>query len=337
MVRSSGLSTIVMADPFWRNRRHVQVGELGIGSRVNGTARLSCRMRAPDAHLLGFDDLLGRWLWVATPVGYFAYMVEDTPSRIVDQTIELSCVDMGAFLDFAITPRTYRQSSGTAGALIARAIDDSGSDEHLPYDTITCDEDGPPVTIEWRGDITGRVVQSLATNAGGMWTTTTDANRKLTFTYLAKPINKRGSIILVEGHNVIDGSVKPSLSGRVNDLLGIGNDRDWQRASGSRVIDGDAVIRYGRRRGVKRYVGHTRRSSLEAVARADLDELARPAGPVSLEMSDHNPTAWDIREGYVCRLWSATQNRRYELTVTGRAWDATRGIVTIVGSVIEEA
>ena len=334
---SSGRSTILVANPFWRNLRDVRVGNLAMGWRINGTSRLSCQMRAQDAHLLGFDALLGRWVYVNTPLGPWGGLIEDTPSRIDEETIEFSCVDHAAHLDTAITPRTYRQSSGTAGSLISLAISESGSDEALPFDSVACDEDGAPVTVEWRGEITGRVVQSLARGASGMWTVATTSARKINFTYLAKSTDKRGSILLIEGLNVYGGSVKPSISGLVNDLLGIANDRDWQRASGARVIDADSVITYGRRRGTTRYAGHTRRSSLESVARADLETLARPSGPVSLEMSDRNPLAWEIREGQVVRLWSSSQNRRYDLTVTGRAWESTRGTATIVGTVIEEA
>lgn len=334
---SNGRATILLADPSWRNLRDVRVGALMTGWRANGVARLSARLRARDAHLLGFPALLGRWVWVNTPAGPWGGYVEDTPVQIDNETIELSCADMGGVLDTAITPRTYRQSSGTAGALIARAINQSGSDEPLPFDAIACDEDGSSVTIEWRGDRLGRVVQSLAANAGGLWSVTVDASRAVTFTYLAGSVDKRGSILLWEGRDALAGTIRPSISQLVNDLLGIANDRDWQRASGARVIDGDSILTYGRRRDVRRYLGHTRRSSLEGVARADLAVLSQPSGPVSLELRDRDPIVAEIREGHLIALRSGSLDRAYDLTVTGRAWDANRGVCTIVGTVAEAA
>src|SRR4029077_13434504 len=140
-----------------------------LGWRCNGTARMSARMRSKDAHLLGVPTLLGRWVFVTSPLSYWAGYLEDLPTRIDDQTIEFAAVDMSGLMDLCLTPRTYRQSSGSAGSLIARAIATSNSDEPLRFTNVACDEDGSPVTIEWRGEATGRVVQTLANGANGLW------------------------------------------------------------------------------------------------------------------------------------------------------------------------
>lgn len=333
----NGRSLIVMGNPAFRDEREVSVSGLATGWRSNGTARLSARMKAQDAHLIGFTALLGRWVYVNTPLGPWGGFIEDLPTHIDDQTIEFAAVDMSGLLDLSLTARTFRQTSGSPGALISRAITTSNSDEPIMLSSIACDEDGAPVTIEWRGDPTGRVVQSLANGAGGYWRVEVTASKDRNFIYQAKPVDKRGSILLVEGYDVISGTITGSISGLVNDLLGIANDRDWQRASGSRIVDPISRDLYGRRRAIKRYPGHTRRSSLETAVRADLKTLALPAGPVSLEIADTHPILWEIREGQTVRLWSSSQNRRYELTVTGRAWDSLRGIGTIVGTTVEAA
>src|SRR5207344_1458609 len=141
-------------------------------------------------------------------------------------------------MDLCLTPRTYRQSSGSAGSLIARAIATSNSDEPLRFTNVACDEDGAPVTIEWRGEATGRVVQTLANGANGLWRVEVNSDRDINFSYQAQPLDRRGKTLLVEGYDVLGGSVTGSIAGMVNDLLGIANDRDWQRASGSRIVDG---------------------------------------------------------------------------------------------------
>lgn len=329
------LSTIVIANPGWHNEREVHVGDLSLGWRANGVGRASCHMRARDAHLLGFSGLFGKWVWTNGPLGPWAGYVEDMPSVVGDGIIELSCADFGGLLGSMITPRTYRQTSSSPGALMVRAIKDGGTDTGSWFSAITADEDGAPVTVEWRGEQVERVVQSLAGGAGGYWNVTTDTDRAISFTYQQSPIDKRGSILLIEGRNVIAGSIRPSISQLVNDILAIANDRDWQRAAGARVYDESSIRLYDRRRETRRYQGHTRKSSLETVARADLAASSLPSGPVSLDIISTNPIVPDLRVGYLVSLWSSSQNRIYDLVIVGLAQETSRGTVTVVGSAVE--
>lgn len=335
MASAGATSLVVIADPGWRNERHIVVGDLSLGWRTNGASRLSCRIPAREAHLFGFDELLGRWIFHSGPCGEWGGYVEDTPVDMGSGIMELSCIDHGGLLTHSTVPRTYRQFSSSPGALIKRAIQDSGRDEPLWFDGVSCDEDGSPVTVEWRGEQTSRVVQSLANGAGGLWTVRTDDDKLIDFTYVSSPADERGSILLYEGHNVIEGSVRPTISQLVNDILGIANDRSWQQAAGARVIDADSVLEFGRRRDTRSYQGHTRASSIESVARADLARVSGVTGPVSLQIPDRNKILRDLRDGQLVRLASSSANRRYDLTVTGRAHDTTRGIVTVVGTVVE--
>lgn len=329
-------STVIMANPGWHSERHVQVGNLSAGSRINGAGRLSCYMSVRDAHACGFDALLGRWVWWQGSSGPWAYVIEDLNSDISNGTVELSCTEMSSLLDLMITPRTYRQTSSSAGALIGRALRDSGADTGSWISRMSIDEDGPPVTIEWRGESTGNVVRSLANGAGGQWYVAIDEDKELTFTYQSIPVDKRGTILLAEGHNVLSGSVRPGISQMVNDLLGVANDRDWQRAGAARVVNEASIRLYDRRRGTKRYSGHTHKASLETVARADLATLSVPSGPVSLDLSARAKVLTDLRIGYLVRFWSTSQNRVYDLTILGIAQDTGRGVTTVVGTVVEE-
>jgi hypothetical protein len=329
------LSLVVIADPGWRNERHIVVGDLSLGWRVNGAARLSCRIRARDAHLFGYAELLGRWIYHSGPCGEWGGYIEDTPVDMGSGIMELSCIDHGGLLAHSTVPRTYRQYSSAPGMLIKRAMQDSALDDPLWIDSVSCDGDGSPVTVEWRGEQTGRVVQSLASGAAGIWTVRTDTNKAIEFVYASGFTDKRGSILLYEGHNVIDGSVRPTISQLVNDILGVANDRNWQQSAGARVIDADSVLQFGRRKDTRSYLGHTRASSLQSVARADLTRSSVITGPVSLQIPDRNKILRDLRECQVVRLASSSANRLYDLTVTGRAHDTTRGVVTVVGTVIE--
>lgn len=336
MARLPWSATIIVADPDWRNARDVPVGDLAVGWRVNGPARLSVRLPAADAHLLGWTALLGRWVWV--PLGWLGCwggVIEDTPGDLTNHTVELAAVSMATLLSQRVTPRTYQQYSGSAGSLILRLITDTARERPLWLDRVVADEDGPAVSREWRGDNLGQAVGSLASGAGGAWDVTVDQDRQIEFAYQIAPADRRARIALIEGYNVVAGSIRPSISRIVNDILAIANDRDWQRAGGARVEHASSIRSYDRRQATRRYAGHTRRSSLETVARAELDQLALPTGAVSLEIPASDPVLQELREWQTVQLWSGTLNRRYDLTVEARAYEPARGVVTVVGTAVE--
>ena len=333
----SAASTILLAHPGFVDPRHVRVGNLSTGWRVNGAGRLSCHLGARDAHLLGYEALLGRWVWTTGPVGPWAGYVEDLSADLDRGIVELSCSDMAGLLGGMVTPRTYRQTSSSAGALIGRTIRDSPLETGSWIARTLIDEAGPPVTIEWRGEQTLNVIRSLANGAGGVWWVSVEADKTLTFSYLSTPTDKRSEIQLVEGHSVLSGSIRPSISQLVNDLFAVANDRDWERSSAVRVIDGRSVRLYDRRKATRRYEGHTRPGSLQSVARADLATLSVPSGPVSLDIAATNPIVSELRIGILVGLRSRSLNRTFDLTISGIAHDTTRGAITVVGTVVEAA
>lgn len=336
MSRGPAPATVLLSDPDWFGARDVAAPDLSVGWRTNGPGRLSFRLPARAAHLLGWNDLKGRWVWA--PMGWLGYwggIVEDDPGDIANGTVEVSAVSFAAMLYWRVTPRTYRQITGSAGAVIARHLKDTARERPLPFHAISVDELGPAVNAESRGANLGQEIQSLATGAGGSWDVTIDADRRLAFAYRVEPSDQRGRILLLEGYNVVAGSIRPSVSRIVNDLLAVANDRDWQRSGGARVEHAASVRAYGRRQDTRRYAGHTRRSSLEAVARADLARLALPTAGVSLEIPATNPVLQELRVGQLVRLRSYTVNREYELDVAAMAYETARGTVTVVGTAVE--
>lgn len=337
MVVPRTTAVVTIADEAWSNARDVAAGDIAVGWRINGVGRASFRLPAKTAHLLGWSDLKGRWVWLPMgPLGVWGGIIEDDPGDLADGTVELSCADFGSLLDHAITPRTYRQLTSTPGALIGRAIRDTALDGPLWFDSVTVDEGGAAVTLEHRGDPLGRVVQSLATNAGGLWRVAVGDDATIDFSYETDFSDTRTDLILWEGYNVVAGSVRPSISQVVNDLLAVANDRDWQQAGAARVVDGPSVRDYGRRQGSKRYAGHTRRSSLETVARADLDRLALPTSAISIDVPITDRATMELREGQLVTLASATTSTMLDFEVAARAYDANRGVVTYVGTAQEQ-
>lgn len=326
-------SVVTLAEPGWVSPRDVEVGELSAAFRTNGAARCSFTLPAKQAASLGFADPKGKWVFASLgPLGNWSGTIEDNPGDVGSQIVELNAVDFTGRFDTITTPRTYKQDAGPPGALMLRAIRDSGVDNGLWLTSATADEDGLPVTVEWRGDPLGRVISTLANAGGGITRVTTTDRWAVNWEYLSAPEEQRRSILLVDGYNAADGSVRPSLSQVVNDLLGIANDAAWQKASGARVTDGDSIAAYDRRQATKRYVGHTRASSIEGVARADLARLALPVAAVSVEVPITDPVLLTLRVGQLVNLWSGTVNARYDLTVTGIAYDSTRRTATVVGT-----
>jgi len=330
------MTTVVMSGAGWANERDVILADVTYGFGTNRSARLSGRLNASDAHLLGFASIKGAWVWLNGPCGPWGGYVEDDPVDIDAGIMELNCTDLMGTLDWAITPRTYRQYSSSPGALIGRAIRDSGQDEPLWIDRTVIDESGLPVTIEWRGENTGRVVQSIASAANGLLTVAVDADRAIILTYLTEPIDDRDEVVLVEGREIIAGSIRPSISRVVNDITGIANDRDWQRATAARVVDSASVDSVGRRRATRTYQGHTRASSIEPAATAELATLARSSGPVSLQIIESHPVLAELRVARMVSVWGASNNRIFDLVITGIAHETTQRIVTVVGTVTEQ-
>src|SRR4029434_6580648 len=122
----NGSSTITMSNPGWHGERHVQVVNLSPAWRVNGPGRLSCHLSGREANLLGFPALLGRWVWWEGATVPWSGFVEDLTTEVSSGVIELSCTDMSSLLDLMMTPRTYRLTSSSAGALIGATIRDTG-------------------------------------------------------------------------------------------------------------------------------------------------------------------------------------------------------------------
>lgn len=329
---------ITIADPDWQNPRDVAVGDLAVGWRVNGVGRGSVRLPAWQAHRLGWTDVKGCWLLALLgPLGSWGGIIEDDPGDIGSGIVELSAADFGVTLDHAITARTYRQITSSPGGLIGRNLRDAALDGPLWFTDVSIDESGAAITVEERGEQVGRVISSIASGAGGAWNVTTDGFDAITFTYRSEYDDKRSSLILWEGYNVVAGSIRPSVSRIVNDLLGIANDRDWQRAAAARVEGGRSIIAYGRRQGSQRYPGHTRASSIETVARADLERLALPSHAISVEVPITDPSLREIREGQLVTLVSATTNKRLDFEIAARAYTALNRTVTLVGSAWEQA
>lgn len=332
---ANDVSTIMLSDPSFFGEREVQVGNLSLGWKANGAARASCHLPARDAHLLGFRNLLNRWMWTNDRVGPWAGYLQDLSSESSDGTIELSFVDMADQLAQMTTPRTYQMLSSSAGGVISRAIRDGGLETGAWLSNFVIDEAGPAIKVEWRGDSVLSVLSSTANRASGMWGVSVDPGRNFTFTYLSQPIDRRDKILLIEGREVVSGSIRPSISQLVNDIVGIANDRNWQAAASARAWDEDSKVKYGARRQTRRYEGLTKRSSLDTAVRADLEISAVPSGPVSLQIVSSHPIVRELRHSQLVRLWSWTQNRRYDLTITGLAHETGRGVVTVVGRVVE--
>ena len=324
---------VTIANPGWRQARTVPVGNLAVSWLVSRPGRLSCRLPRADAHRLPFSNLKGRWIGVDLGmIGRWWGIVEDDPGEIEGGTVELSAASMGVLLDKRIVPRTYRQVSGSPGGLIGRAITDSARSDPLWIRRLNIDEDGAPVVTEWRGDKLSRVVSSLANNAGGAWLCEPDNDDVLTFTYRSHFLDRRNRVLLIEGREIVAGSVRPTISTIVNDLTGVANDRQWERAGQSRQEDASSILEWGRSQDTLRYPGHTRESSLEFVTRADLARRSQPTAAVAADIPARHPILAHVRQGETVRLWSASTNAVYDLDIYGRAYQPNRGVVTITGT-----
>jgi hypothetical protein len=331
-------STIIVADPHWKNECDAVVGNLSAAVRTNGSGRISFHIPAADMVSWGFDEIKGRWVYVDTAFGPVAGFVEDDPADLGDGILELSCVDMTGLLDIAITPVTYKELSKSPGGMIKAVVRGSGLDTPTLIGATEIDEHGRPVTLEYRGDAVGRTVQTLARNAYGYLWVEIDDDRVLTLHYRTTPHDARNTILLIECREILDGSIRPSLSDVVNDVTGVGNNKDWERAKVVRVSDQASIKKYDqRRRAAFTYQDVTRAAGVEPLAQADLKRHAFATGPVNFEIWDEHPICAELELAQLVTVWSSTNNKTFDCTITGLAHDTNQHTITVAGSVTEQA
>jgi hypothetical protein len=288
---------------------------------------------------MGYDTFLGRWvLWQHPALGSWGGVIEDVSIDLFRGTVELGAASFATNLRKKRTSRTFRVASAPAGSLWLRAMTDVQTDQDLDIDDISADEGGALLTWEWRGDDLFQTTDALATASNHEYDVYVDDERRIVAEFRERiGQDRRGSALLIEGREVLDGTIAATSYDLVNDLLALSGDEDWARRDHAVVTDPDSIDAYGRQQGVAAYDFATRRASLFPRAKEDLVTLATPAVPATVRVTASSPELARFRHGDTVRLWSASANRRYDFRVLNRALAADEGVVTLAGDCVEAA
>ena len=330
---ASGLSTLTIGARRWGNAQSVTVASVSASWGVSTIGRLSAVLTARQAGRLGFASLLGLWvLWEHETLGPWGGVVEDVTFDLDRGTVEMGAASFATLLRKRRTSRSFRTQSAPAGSLWLRAMTDVQTDQDLDIDSAAADEDGTLFTVEWRGDDLFQLTDSLATASQHEYDVAVDADRRIAAEFRAQVgADRRGSVLLIEGRDVLGGQIAPTSYDLVNDLLAVSADGDWAAVEHAVVLDGDSLEAYGRHQGVAAYDYTTRRATLVPRAEEDLVTLSVPAIPASLRVAASNRQLTAFTHGDTVRLWSASANAMYDFRVLSRAVDADEGVVTLAG------
>lgn len=336
MSNLTGLSSLIIANRGWADRRELRVASISASWRLNAPGRLSGILPANTAYLLGITDFKGLWVrWDHNTMGTWGGKVIDVTYNFGNGTVELSCETFLTELKRRRTRKSYRQVSAPPGSLVYRAFGDISAND-LPFDSILCDTSGNPVTIQWRADMLFSVVEKLARANGYQFDATLDPDDWSIDFQFRKQVgeDKTGEVLLIEGYQITDGTSVSSLSNLVNDILAVDGLADWDDALTVPVVDPDSIQTYGRYQDTQRYYGFGSTESLYSRAKVDLETTTEPVIPVSFKLSDREPQLANIRCGDTIRTFSASANAEWIVSITGRSVDADTGVATLVGSAV---
>lgn len=332
----TGLSSLIIADRGWSDRRELRVASVSASWRLNAPGILSATLSAQDAWLLDIEDFNGRWIrWDHPLMGTWGGKVLDTRVNFNTGAMELSCESFLTELKKRRTRKTERTVNASPGSLVYRAFGDISSND-LPFDTILCDTGGNPVTMQWRADDLYSVVNRLSNANGYQFDATLDPDEWTIDFQFRRQVgeDKTGAVLFIEGYQIAGGTAVTSIANLVNDILAVDGDADWDDAITLPVVDPDSIQTYGRRQATVRYYGLPTRESLYSRAKIDLLTSTEPVIPVSFKLSDREPQLVDVRCGNTIRAMSASANAEWIVMITGRGVDADTGVVTIVGDAV---
>jgi len=330
---TSALSTITLAYRGWGDAKSIGVASVSASWGVSEIGRFSGILTANQARMLGFSSLLGLWvLWEHPTLGRWGGVIEDLNVDLFRGTVELAGASFATNLRKKRTSRNQRVSSAPAGSLWLRAVSDVQNDQDLDIDEANADEGGNLLTWEWRGDDLFQVTDALARTANHEYDVYLDDNLRVIAEFRERVgEDKTGSVLLIEGRDVLDGTIAESTYDLINDILAVSGDDEWAAADHAVVTDPDSIDLYGRQQGTSAYDYATRRASLIPRAQEELVTLAEPARPATVRVAATNPQLSLFNIGDTVELWSATANQRYDFRVLSRAIAADEGVVTLSG------
>jgi len=332
-------TTVLIAGPGGVGARPLGASSVAAMWSCLGESTASVSLPTRDLLAFGRDEWLGAWVrWDHPSAGIWGGIVTDVSTGLMDGTSELTATSMHWLLRTRRTPATYRQAAAPGGALAIRAIQDADSDRAPWIATMAADLDGPVLSVEWHGEPVADVIGFVASEAASEWDLEMGTDWRVAFTFRPQlGRDKTGAILLIEGREFGEGTIRRSLEGVTNDVLAVANEDTWRKARKRVAVDGVSVSRYGRLQSTLPLTGVANGQTILQYARAELDRRADAAIPLSIELPARSRHASLIRHGDTVGLWAPSVDRRYRFRVVTRAVDSDSGMTTLSGDAEETA
>lgn len=319
----------------WREPLVVGAADIIATWSVSEVGAFSCRLPTRDFRALG----LGRghlvWLrWTDRLHGAWGGVITSTRvASVREPVITLNASSFAWLLSGRPTPVAYRQQAGRAGAHVRRLLNDGLNPDPLPFTVIECDESGPALTMDWRGEDSLDVLRSLANLSGQEWNVTVEDDNAIAFRWKARiGRDRRHEVLLAEGAEIVDGEIDDDVTPARNTLLAVANNRDYERSE-RHYVENAAAVRAlgGHRMEVRRYDRALTEGAIRPLALADVRREATPPYLATLHLDINHPTGRWLREGDTVRAWLPSINLAAAFRGMSRTVDQRNGLLILAG------
>jgi hypothetical protein len=331
---------VTLSRPGGRDPRVVALNGIAVSWVVDDSGTASAEVASSALRFIGaLPDPRGWELyWEHETLGPWWGEVEDCETSIGTGTTELAARTWDAALEKRVLPRRYDPPAAPAGSLLRRAANDVARSGHPLRIVVLADETGESLPLDQGGGDLADVLRAVERTADGGWRARHDA-RAIEWRRGTVGRDLRASVVLVEGRQVVDGSVRRERRPVVNEVTAVQSDRPFARAAAVVVRDEASVGALGLRQETVVYPGLGSAAALGPAARADLARAVLRGRSFRLDLTDARDDPTDrcfaaFREGDTVGVVVPSANDEFAGRVMVRAWDSERSILTVYGEVV---
>lgn len=334
LANGPGECDVILCNAGWADPRIFATSDLSMSRGVNEHGQLSFDLTMTD--MVGFvsrpDRLRKKWVRWTHPtlgpwIGRIITAVPDANAGVVD------CTAQGMFWvsKRRIAPKTNELITGPPGALIDRTIKLVAREEPLPINGVDADEVGDPVTFELRGQTVDSIMRALQNRSNQEWyVDPSDQRLKWRVVYGA---DKRHSVQLVDGIHLADYTPYFTLEGVTNALNAQPDDDRYKAAKSFWVERPESIEEYGRLEESTNYPGSVVRSSVQPIARRDLERRSRRGRTITLKVVNEDNVFARFGPGDTVTAVLSRINLTLPVRVMVQSYQASTGILTCTGVV----
>lgn len=328
-------NTLIIAGPNWANARMVPVANVAASWELGRGSPLSCQIDAETAYRLGHgSDLRGLWVrWVSRFGTVWGGIIWDAPSS--DGMVEIAARSFHALLEGRVVEPTYAVAPSTPGGIARQLLWKVRAQMPLPFASYSIDQAGPITELETRGEPVESLLERLGSDHGQWHDITIDDTGAIAFVWRQVPRDLTGSVLIAEGYHALSVRIEPTLEGIANDVIVVGAETEFRRASKIELWDSASRYLYGTWQRVIDAPTVKSRATLRSRGMRELTRLSEPPMVGAFTLPEKSPWLRRFTRGDTIRLRSWSAGREVAFTVNVLTADGTTGTVTATGTCAE--